>query len=143
MPKKKPAKKKGMPPKQFKELKKSIRQAGAILRGEEKPARVTVAGPQPDGGFVLYDAPPPDYSKLRPDAAEIAYRTMLEATGQAPKTLPPGERAERNPEAVKRGRKGGKKGGRARAELLSPDDLTQMAKNAADARWKDHKKEEV
>ena len=32
--------------------------------------------------------------KLRPDANEIAYRTMLEATGQAPKTVPPSERTE-------------------------------------------------
>src|SRR6185295_14413800 len=30
--------------------------------------------------------------KLRPDVAQIAYRVMLEATGQAPKTLPPDER---------------------------------------------------
>lgn len=26
--------------------------------------------------------------KLRPDANEIAYRVMLDATGQAPKTMP-------------------------------------------------------
>jgi hypothetical protein len=30
-------------------------------------------------------------AKLRPDVAEIAFRTMMDATGQAPKTLPPGE----------------------------------------------------
>jgi hypothetical protein len=48
--------------------------------------------------------------KLRPDANEIAYRTMLEATGQAPKTVPPSERTEeqKNREAVKRGRSGGR-----------------------------------
>jgi hypothetical protein len=44
--------------------------------------------------------------KLRPDAAEIAYRTMLEATGQAPKTTP-GE-GEKNPEAIRRGKRGGR-----------------------------------
>jgi hypothetical protein len=47
-----------------------------------------------------------DKNKLRPDAAEIAYRVMLEATGQAPKT-DPGDH-EKNPEAVRRGRKGGR-----------------------------------
>lgn len=49
-------------------------------------------------------------TKLRPDAAEIAYRTMLEATGQVPKTKPPSERTneEKDPEAVKRGREGGR-----------------------------------
>lgn len=48
-------------------------------------------------------------TKLRPDLNEIAHRVMLEATGQAEKTTPPGERSEdeKNPEAVARGRKGG------------------------------------
>ena len=49
--------------------------------------------------------------KLRPDANEIAHRVLREATRQAPKTSPPDERSEdeKNPEAVKRGRKGGTK----------------------------------
>ena len=61
-------------------------------------------------------------AKLRPDVAETAYRVMLEATGQAPKTVPPAERseAERNPEAVKRRAKGGRVGGKARAEAMTP-----------------------
>lgn len=48
--------------------------------------------------------------KLRPDVAETAYRTMLEAIGEAPKTAPPGERSdeEKHPEAVKRGRQAGR-----------------------------------
>jgi hypothetical protein len=73
-------------------------------------------------------------SKLRPDVAEIAYRTMLEATGQAPKTSP-GE-GPKNPEAVERGRKGGKKGGKSRAEKLTPDQRSEGARTAAGARWK-------
>jgi hypothetical protein len=77
-------------------------------------------------------------AKLRPDVAEIAFRTMLEATGQAPKTLPPGERIEKNPEAVKRGRKGGKVGGEARAHRLSPGQRSSIAKKAAEARWKNN-----
>jgi hypothetical protein len=57
--------------------------------------------------------PPKDGpDKLRPDVAETAYRVMLEATGQAPKTQP-GE-GKKNPEAVKRGRAGGKRGGTAK-----------------------------
>jgi hypothetical protein len=74
-------------------------------------------------------------AKLRPDVAEIAYRTMLEATGQAAKTLPPEERTEKNTEAVKRGRKGGKKGGKARTEALSDRQLTRLARAAAKKRW--------
>ena len=74
-------------------------------------------------------------TKLRPDVAETAFRTMLEATGQDPKTLPPGE-GEKNPEAVARGSKGGKKGGKARAAKLSPEEREAAARLAAQARWK-------
>lgn len=79
--------------------------------------------------------PPKDGpTKLRPDAAEIAYRTMLEATGQAPKT-DPGER-EKNPEAVTRGKKGGQKGGKARTISLTEEQRGEAARLAAHARWK-------
>ena len=74
--------------------------------------------------------------KLRPDVAEIAYRTVLEATGQAPRTVP-GE-GEKNPEAIKRGRKGGKKGGKERAATLTPKERTDIARRAARSRWKGH-----
>lgn len=74
-------------------------------------------------------------AKLRPDVAETAFRVMLEATGQAPKTAPPGERTEKNPEAVKRGRKGGKKGGTGRAKALSKRRRGAIAKKAAKSRW--------
>jgi hypothetical protein len=50
--------------------------------------------------------PPSDKNKLRPDVAETAFRVMLEATGQVPKTDP--RDREKNPVAVKRGRKGGR-----------------------------------
>jgi hypothetical protein len=73
-------------------------------------------------------------AKLRPDVAETAFRVMLEATGQAPKTFP-GE-GPKNPDAVKRGRKGGKKGGTARAARLSKEQRTEIAKLAAATRWK-------
>lgn len=73
--------------------------------------------------------------KLRPDVAETAFRVMQEATGAAPKTLPLKERTEKNADAVKRGRKGGKKGGKARAANLSPNERTAIAKKAGSARW--------
>ena len=74
-------------------------------------------------------------AKLRPDVAETAFRVMLEATGQAEKTPPPGERTEKNPDAVARGAKGGKKGGKARATTLSADERRAIAQRAAAARW--------
>ena len=58
--------------------------------------------------------------KLREDMAERARRVLLESVGESLKTPPPSERTEKNPEAVKRGRKGGQefaaKGGRSRRE---------------------------
>ena len=49
-------------------------------------------------------------TKLRPDFVQNAHRVVMEATGQRPKTKPPGERSdsEKHPEAVRRGSAGGK-----------------------------------
>jgi hypothetical protein len=83
------------------------------------------------GGGAVSDAldvawhefsPPSGPPKLRLDTNEIAYRTMLAATGEGPKPTPPGEGAP-NPEAAKRGSAGGKKGGKARAANLVPNNL--------------------
>lgn len=76
-------------------------------------------------------------TKLRKDVNEIAHRVMLEATGQTPKTPPPGERFDdqKNPEAVARGAKGGEKGGKARAEKLTDAERETIAKRGATSRW--------
>ena len=42
---------------------------------------------------------------------------------------------EKNPAAVELGRLGGKKGGKARAEKLSPERRKEIARKAANARW--------
>ena len=75
-------------------------------------------------------------SKLREDVNETAFRVVQGATGEGPKPVPPEERtdAEKDPEAVERGRKGGKKGGRARAEKLSPAERSSIARKASAAR---------
>jgi hypothetical protein len=41
----------------------------------------------------------------------------------------------KNPHAVALGRKGGLKGGVARANMLTPDQRSQIARAAAQARW--------
>ena len=74
--------------------------------------------------------------KMRPDIAETAYRVMQEAIGETRKTLPLSERAERNSDAVKRGAKGGARGGKARNAKLTADERQRMAIVAAQARWK-------
>ena len=75
-----------------------------------------------------------DDSKLRPDTNEIAFGTVQAALGEAPKPTPPGE-GQPNPEAVRRGRRGGKKGGAARKAKLTPTKRRAIAKKAAKARW--------
>lgn len=44
----------------------------------------------------------------------------------------------KNPAAVELGRLGGKKGGKARAEKLSPEERKRIAVNAARSRWDQH-----
>jgi hypothetical protein len=72
--------------------------------------------------------------KLRPDVNETAFRTLQAALGerQRPEGSP-------NPEAVTRGRKGGKKGGPVRAQRLSAKRRTEIAQKAALARWEKRK----
>ncbi len=41
----------------------------------------------------------------------------------------------KDPAAIALGRKGGLKGGRARADALSPEDRTRIAREAAQKRW--------
>ena len=51
-------------------------------------------------------------------------------------TQAPAEAAQKNPAAVALGRLGGLKGGRARAAKLSAEKSKEIAKNAAEARWR-------
>jgi len=46
-----------------------------------------------------------------------------------------GEKIEKNPNAVALGRLGGLKGGKARAEKLSPKKRREIARKAAKKRW--------
>lgn len=53
------------------------------------------------------------------------------ATGQTPDTEPDG----RNPAAVALGKLGGAKGGKARADKLTPAKRREIARKAAQKRW--------
>ena len=68
----------------------------------------------------------------RLDLNQLAKRIVDEATGEEPITLPP---PEKNQAAVELGRLGGKKGGKARAESLTPEQRSEIAKKAAMNRW--------
>ena len=68
-------------------------------------------------------------SNRKLDANQLAVRIVGEATG-APR------KRRKNPAAVALGRRGGLKGGNARAASLSPEERSSIAKRAAEARWK-------
>ena len=78
----------------------------------------------------------PDRSsnKKRPRDTNLLAKSIVdEATGEAEEEQPEDE--GKNPAAVALGRLGGKKGGKARAEKLSPERRSEIAKKAAAARW--------
>jgi len=66
-------------------------------------------------------------------AREVVERAIGEQMDGSPLESPVDTR---NPHAVALGKAGGKKGGIARAKALSPTKRRQIAKKAADSRWK-------
>lgn len=78
------------------------------------------------------------------DVNQLAKALVDLSTGQAatdpasePVEAKPPEH-EKNPAAVSLGRRGGLKGGKARAESLTPEKRSEIARKAAAARW-EHK----
>jgi hypothetical protein len=75
----------------------------------------------------------PERSRKRPtDINELAKQLVDEATGEAPRVDPD---EGKDPAAVALGRKGGLKGGKARAASMTPEQRSEAAKKAAAARW--------
>jgi hypothetical protein len=77
----------------------------------------------------------PDRLRKRPrDLNALATSIVGEATGETPK---PKQQADdgKDPAAVALGRRGGLKGGRARAEKLTAEERSAAAKKAAETRW--------
>jgi hypothetical protein len=75
----------------------------------------------------------------RKDENEIAFTGLQELIRRDAKRdgieLPPEPKPENVPSAVRAGRLGGLKGGKARAKALTPRKRKQIAKKAAQARW--------
>lgn len=69
--------------------------------------------------------------KPKDDFTQVAFRVFKQAIGEAP---PP--REKKLPPKAAAGQKGGLKGGRVRAERLSPEERSSIAKRAAEARWR-------
>jgi hypothetical protein len=73
----------------------------------------------------------------RQDANELAKAVVDEATGEEqPQDEPKPEDAGKDPAAVALGRKGGLKGGKARAKKLTAEERHRIAVLAARARWR-------
>jgi hypothetical protein len=71
--------------------------------------------------------------RSRKDVNQNAFDIVAKATGTAaPKKA---RKPRKNPHAVALGRKGGLKGGAARAANLTPEQRSQIAQAAAQARW--------
>jgi hypothetical protein len=75
----------------------------------------------------------PDRSRKRPrDVNELASQIVDEATGAAEPYDPD---AGKDPAAVALGRRGGLKGGKARAASMTAEQRSEAARKAAQARW--------
>jgi hypothetical protein len=75
--------------------------------------------------------------KRRPrDTNQLAKSIVDIATGQVEDRNPTPEEQGKDPAAVSLGRRGGLKGGKARADSLSNAERSRIAKVAANARWK-------
>lgn len=61
---------------------------------------------------------------------QVAHWIVSQTTETSP------ERPAKNPHAVALGKLGGPKGGRARAEKLTPEERSKIASKAARTRWK-------
>jgi len=79
----------------------------------------------------------PDRSRKRPrDPSQLAKFIVDVASGEVERPEDqPDDAGGKNPHAVALGRLGGLKGGKARAQALSKDDRSRIAKKAARTRW--------
>jgi hypothetical protein len=69
----------------------------------------------------------------------LAKSLVDESTGDAPQSEEPDEPAK-DPLAVELGRRGGLKGGKARAERMTPEERAESARRAAATRWERHQR---
>lgn len=79
----------------------------------------------------------PKRSRRPTDLNKLAASIVDDATSDEPKPDPD---AGKDPNAVALGRKGGQKGGRARADKMTPEERSASARKAAAARWKGNTK---
>jgi hypothetical protein len=87
-------------------------------------------------GGASKNGPQQEPRKKRPrDAAQLAKLVVDIATGEVEDREPTAGEQGKDPAAVALGRKGGLKGGKARATKLSAKRLSEIGRAAAKARW--------
>lgn len=74
----------------------------------------------------------PKRSRKPRDLNRLAAQIVSEATERTPEASPD---STKDPLAVELGRRGGLKGGRARADKLTAEERSEAARRAARARW--------
>ena len=79
----------------------------------------------------------PKRSRNPRDLNSLASSIVEQATDETPP-----EGSEKDPAAVELGRRGGLKGGRARADRMTPEERSEAARRAARARWSLRSREE-
>jgi hypothetical protein len=77
----------------------------------------------------------PDHRKRPRDPSQLAKMIVDIAAGEVPDRPPTPEEEGKDPAAVERGRKGGLKGGNARAAKMTAAERSQSAKKAVKSRW--------
>ena len=77
----------------------------------------------------------PDHPTRPRDLNQWAKRMLDIATGEANDAPPTPEEQGKDPAAVALGRRGGLKGGKARAASMTPEQRSEVAKKAATKRW--------
>lgn len=76
--------------------------------------------------------------KREHDLNVTAFRVVQEATQGKEQEQPQATPEGKNPHAVALGRLGGLKGGKSRASRLTPEQRKDIARKAAEKRWRGH-----
>lgn len=82
--------------------------------------------------FIMYNNIMPKRSSKQSKDIGVLAKSIVEKAAKEPSE----EKPPKNPAAVALGRLGGLKGGKARAEKLSPEKRREIAEKAARARWR-------
>jgi hypothetical protein len=117
----------------------SCEQARQSPHDQESPSKA-IQRWDTEGG-AAENGPQQEPRKKRPrDANQLAKSIVGIATGEDEDREPTPEEQGKDPAAVALGRKGGLKGGKARAKALSKARRAQIAREAALTRWDSKKK---